>query len=59
MHTSKTLISAIVLLCGASIAIIKNVPSLMANYYGYNIRPRVDFKINNVTQSWLYNMDAP
>jgi hypothetical protein len=30
----------------------------MANYYGDNIRPRVDVKLNNVTQSWLYDTGA-
>jgi hypothetical protein len=30
----------------------------MANYYGDNIRPRVDVKLNNVTHSWLYDTGA-
>ena len=58
ISTSQKLISTILSLCAVSIATIKNVPTLMANYYGDNIRPRVDVKLNNVTQSWLYNTGA-
>jgi hypothetical protein len=58
IHTSQNLISTILSICAVSIASIKNVPSLMANYYGDNIRPRVDVKLNNVTHSWLYDTGA-
>jgi hypothetical protein len=58
IHTSQNLISTIVSLCAISIATIKNVPSLMANYYGDPVRPRVDVKLNKITQSWLYDTGA-
>ena len=58
IHTSQNLISTIVSLCAISIATIKNVPILMANYYGDPVRPRVDVKLNKITQSWLYDTGA-
>ena len=30
----------------------------MANYYGDPVRPRVDIKLNKITQSWLYDTGA-
>ena len=55
ISTSQKLISTILSICAVSIATIKNVPTLMANYYGDNVRPRVDVTLSKTTQSWLYD----
>ena len=58
ISTSQKLISTILSICAVSIATIKNVPTLMANYYGDNVRPRVDVTLSKTTQSWLYDTGA-
>ena len=58
ISTIRKLISTILSICALSIATIKNVPTLMANYYGDNVRPRVDVKLNNTTQKWLNDTGA-
>ena len=59
INASVGMVGVVLAFCAFSIAATANsIPSVLSKWYGDNKRPRVDVKVNGITQSWLYDTGA-